>query len=751
MPDHKEEKQELELQSVKEYSLIGKVLGEHYLILEEIGAGGMGHVYRARDQQLDREVAIKMMHPWLASRDSVIKRFQNEARLLTTLEHRSVLRTYGLGVEDGALYMVMDLVTGVSLDKWLKENGKIDLPTFKVIFADVLAGLAHAHSRGVLHRDIKPSNIVISKDADGRLHAMLLDFGLAKLLEAPQRTAVELTQTGELVGSPSYMSPEQSVGTHIDARSDIYSLCCVMYEALSGAPPFAGDTALEVLYKHVHETAPDLVTTQGVPIRLARVIRQGIEKDPDDRYDSVVELQADLEQAYSDPSRTQKTAAYHVSRKARKKLRQQRKLIVMAASLLVALAIMGVLVITNSRKNEEAAAPSTLLQANRKSSAPHFDAPAFTMYERFMEGEKKGRVTATEWEQLGDYAELQMAQRIAAQAYLQAADHFNQVDNNPEGAMRCAQKGWSMLRVGRVWEDQQSTNAASRLVVITLREKNYAAAESMLKEWHGQTEHLKNQFGACQCEVLHARFLSDSHRPAEALQKAYSALAKYRKLKLALPARLAILEELANVAHHVPDAKLSAAVADPMSDALDACEKSLGPISHARLTLGTAYGDLNQLDKASKSLLVVSKIGTGAEQVHALRQLGILEMKAKRPAIAEAYFKESIKRIPLDGLNPHIHASFGLSCQLTGVSLLEQHKDAEAKSYFEEANRHYGIDLPRENPYYSRLEVYGGLRTLAERRNDRAATEHWQELMTQVEKEMQASKRASDSGIPVAK
>ncbi len=734
---------------VKEDSLIGKVLGEHYLIVEDIGAGGMGHVYRARDQQLDREVAIKMMHPWLASRDSVIKRFQNEARLLTTLEHRSVLRTYGLGVEDGALYMVMDLVTGVSLDKWLKETGKIDLPTFKVIFADVLAGLAHAHSRGVLHRDIKPSNIVISKDANGRLHAMLLDFGLAKLLEAPQRTAVELTQTGELVGSPSYMSPEQSVGTHTDARSDIYSLCCVMYEALSGAPPFAGDTALEVLYKHVHETAPDLVTTQGVPIRLARVIRQGIEKDPDDRYESVIELQADLEQAYSDPSRTQKTAAYQASRKTRKKLRQQRKVIVLAASLLVALAIMGVLVMTNSRKNDEAAPPSA--QADRKLSAPHFDAPAFTMYERFMEGEKKGHVTATEWEQLGDYAELQMAQRIAAQAYLQAADHFNQVDNNPVGAMRCAQKGWRMLRVGRVWEDQQSTNAASRLVVITFREKNYAAAKSMLEEWHGQTEHLKNQFGACQCEVLHARLLSDLHKPEEALQKAYSALAKYRKLKLAPPAKLAILEELANVAHHVPDAKLASEVADPMSDALDACEKSLGPISHARLTLGTTYGDLNQLDKASKSLLVVSKIGTGAEQVHALRQLGILEMKAKKPAIAEAYFKESIKRVPLDGLNPHIHASFGLSFQLMGVSLLEQHKDAEAKSYFEDANRQYAIDLPRENPYYSRLEVYGGLRTLAERRNDRADAEHWQVLITQVEKEMQASKGAHDSVTRVAK
>ncbi|MFN8659438.1 MAG: hypothetical protein U0105_24100 [Candidatus Obscuribacterales bacterium] len=141
-----------------------------------------------------------------------------------------------------------------------------------------------------------------------------------------------------------------------------------------------------------------------------------------------------------------------------------------------------------------------------------------------MEGEKKGGVTATGVGTAGDYAELQMAQRIAAlQAYSQAADHFNQVDNNPEGAMRCAQKGWNMLRVGRVWEDQQSTNAASRLVVITLREKNWRRCRIDAGRVARTDRTSKNQFGACQCEVLHAVVPVRLAQPAEALQKAYSA------------------------------------------------------------------------------------------------------------------------------------------------------------------------------------------------------------------------------------
>lgn len=743
MPDHIEKEQQEQARQLNEASLIGRVLGGHYLILEEIGAGGMGHVFRAHDQRLERDVAIKMLHPWLASRDSVIKRFQNEARLLTTLEHRSILRTYGMGVEDGVLYMVMDLVTGESLDKWMKEKRKIDLPTFKVIFADVLDGLAHAHSRGVLHRDIKPSNIIVSTASDGRLQAMLLDFGLAKLLEAPERTAVELTQTGELVGSPMYMSPEQSNGTHIDARSDIYSLCCVMFEALSGAPPFAGDNPLEVLYKHVHETAPDLVTTQGIPIRLAQVIRQGMEKNPGHRHESVAELKADLEHAYSDTSKVQKSGVYRIKHKKREKSRHHKMIVVLAATMFTVLAVAGTLILTNSGKHEESAPPRSALK---------FDAPPFTLYERFMEGDAKAAITAADWEQLGDYAEQQKDQKTAAQAYLQAADHFNIVDKNPASVMRCTGKGWRMLQISHVWDDTQSPNAAGHLVTIALRERDYAAARSMLDEWYEQSKHLKSQFSVSRCESLQAKLLVDLHRPQEALDKANASFDRLQKLQLAPTAKLAVLEEIASVAHHLHNKELLDKVVDQMANVLNVCEKSLGgTVSHSRLALGSVYADLKKYDQARQSLLAVSKSGTGAEQVQSLRQLGMLELDDKHPDAAEGYFRESFKRLPLDITNRHPHASFGLSCQLTGVSLLQQNKDAAAKSFFEEAMKHYSLDLPRDNPYYSRLEVYGGLKTLADRRNDRADAEHWQQLVSQVEKELEASKKkpaAVDTGTP---
>lgn len=739
-------------------SLSGKTLGGRYLLLEEIGAGGMGHVYRAHDQRLDRDVAIKLIHPWLASKGSVVKRFQNEAKLLAKLEHRSVLRTYGMGIEGDSLYLVMDLLPGVSLDKWLKERGTLDLTAFKAVFTDVLDGLAHAHDLGVLHRDIKPSNIVIYEDGDSRLHAMLLDFGLAKLLEAPQRPAVELTQSGELVGSPKYMSPEQAIGGTVDARCDIYALCCVMFEALSGEPPFAGDTPLELLYKHAHEVAPTLVATQEAPLRLAQIIEQGMEKDPAHRHKSVAQFQESLEQAYGNLSHAapgaNSGASPHRPRLGRKeKFRRHKWLKVLGTSLTIAVSIIGLLVIGNAISNESGAGSHAPVPA---SDTPSFPASARNTMDEYLKDHQ--RRSATQWMQLGEYAVRLQDQSTAVEAYLYAAESFADSENNRESARHCAAKVWSILKKpGLIGEGWRSSTQAQRCITVLIHEKDYDAARSMLQDWYEQSTRLKNEDQLCLCESLQARVLAEAASPQEALAKANACIDKLQALNLTQQSELATWVNLAGVAHRMQNAQLAARIAEPLSNSLERSEKRLGhSIYSANSTLALLLVDLKMYDRARKSLQAMTKTEKNVdEQIKTLRQLGSLEMSLQRFAAAEAYFKKTLALIDKDGISSgHEAGNLGLSYQLIGKSLLAQNKDEEARTYFEKANRQFAIALPPGSPYNPRLETYSGLLTLAQRRNDQAEAQRWRQLITQVEKERHASKKKvaapSLPGLPSA-
>ncbi|MBS1954907.1 MAG: serine/threonine protein kinase [Cyanobacteria bacterium SZAS-4] len=274
--------------------LIGSLIAERLEILSLIGAGGMSTVYRAKHLMLDRVVAVKLMQVGKVD-DNAVRRFQQEAKAATALNHPNIaaVREFGTA-ESGDPYLVMDYIEGTSLADVIKKNGTLNIERTKEIMTQVCAGLQHAHSIGIVHRDLKPANVMLFQNASGHEVAKIVDFGIAKILHDDGR--VELTKAGEVFGTPLYMSPEQGLGKTVDARSDIYSLGCMMYECLSGKPPFSAETALETLLQHT--------TEKPIPLKncgdLAPVVHRCLEKNPEDRYANAEELG----QALFDPSKT---------------------------------------------------------------------------------------------------------------------------------------------------------------------------------------------------------------------------------------------------------------------------------------------------------------------------------------------------------------------------------------------------------------------------------------------------------------
>ena len=282
--------------SPDENQLVGTVLNNSYEILEVIGGGGMGLVYKARHRLMNRIVAIKMLHKHMISSKDTLKRFQLEAQAASCLSLPNILTVYDFGLTaEGQPYMVMDYLEGISLADVLEEEGHVQVDRAINIFIQACAGLSHAHEKGVLHRDIKPSNIMLVNFGDQADFVKIVDFGIAKLLN---QGPGELTKTGEVYGSPSYMSPEQCRGKETGARSDIYSMGCVMYRTLSGRPLFSGDDIIELLFKQVSEPpAPfDTICPEfNIPPELEAVIFKALAKDPDDRYATMGDFKDALE------------------------------------------------------------------------------------------------------------------------------------------------------------------------------------------------------------------------------------------------------------------------------------------------------------------------------------------------------------------------------------------------------------------------------------------------------------------------
>ncbi|HEY9871554.1 MAG TPA: protein kinase [Candidatus Obscuribacterales bacterium] len=278
--------------------LVGTTFAERYEILEPVGEGGMSVVYRARHIHMQRIVAIKLLHERIASDEKALLRFKREAQATGNLSHQNVISVYDFGVtKDHQAFFVMDFLEGEALDAVIKKEKRIEPARAVSIFKQICDGLEHAHKKGVIHRDLKPSNIILVPQDDGFELVKIVDFGIAKMVSIDASSKQQLTQTGQVFGSPLYLSPEQCQGIAIDNRSDIYSLGCLMYEALAGKPPLIGDTAIATMLKHINDPPP-LFSAKfpeaQIPQPIEYVVRKCLEKSPESRYQTVAELRQSL-------------------------------------------------------------------------------------------------------------------------------------------------------------------------------------------------------------------------------------------------------------------------------------------------------------------------------------------------------------------------------------------------------------------------------------------------------------------------
>jgi beta-lactam-binding protein with PASTA domain/tRNA A-37 threonylcarbamoyl transferase component Bud32 len=263
------------------------VYNNRYELARQIARGGMAEVYLARDLLLDRPVALKMLFPELSVDRSFVERFRREAQAAANLSHPNIVSVFDWGEADSTYFIVMEYVDGRSLSNLLRTEGPLLADRAAGIGAEVAAALAFAHSHHVIHRDVKPGNVLLADNGQVKV----TDFGIARAANASE----SLTQTGAVMGTATYFSPEQAQGMSVDGRSDIYSLGVVLYEMVTGRTPFSAENPITVAYKHVRETPPPpREVNPSVPPEFEAVILQAMAKSPDDRYQTAEELRADL-------------------------------------------------------------------------------------------------------------------------------------------------------------------------------------------------------------------------------------------------------------------------------------------------------------------------------------------------------------------------------------------------------------------------------------------------------------------------
>ncbi len=291
---------------------IGTTIAERYEILNLAGKGGMSAVYRARHVLTQKIVALKLMHSHLLADENAVRRFQQEAKAASRLHHPNAISVQDMGVtDDGQPFLTMDYLDGRSLSEEIKECGQIDPFRCIHIFLQVCSALAHAHEQRIVHRDLKPSNVMLIESDGDTDYVKVVDFGIAKILMEGSES-LKLTATGDVFGSPYYMSPEQCMGLQLDARSDIYSMGCLMFEALTGKVPHEGKNVLETMYKHTNLATPALTGIKADPrlmLRLDQILQKSMAKVPEQRYQSMVELRDDLTELFGAPQKGSKLAA----------------------------------------------------------------------------------------------------------------------------------------------------------------------------------------------------------------------------------------------------------------------------------------------------------------------------------------------------------------------------------------------------------------------------------------------------------
>jgi len=264
----------------------GSTLAGRYEIIEELGKGGMGRVYKAFDKEINEKIALKLIRPEIAANKKIINRFQNELKIARKIAHRHVCRMYDLGKHEDIRFITMEYVSGEDLKKSLVRMGPLIVKKAVSIGKQICQGLSEAHRLGIIHRDLKPHNIMIDEEGNTRI----MDFGISLF-----QTSEGITDSGVVVGTPKYFSPEQVEGKQLDQRSDIYAFGIILYEMVTGHVPFEGDTALVIAHKHLSESPRDPSEFNSqIPEQLSRLILKCIEKDPEKRYQTAEDVCAEL-------------------------------------------------------------------------------------------------------------------------------------------------------------------------------------------------------------------------------------------------------------------------------------------------------------------------------------------------------------------------------------------------------------------------------------------------------------------------
>jgi serine/threonine protein kinase len=275
-------------------TLLGQILEGKYEVLEKLGAGAMGAIYRARHILMEREVAFKILHSHLVENEDFLKRFRNEAQITSKLRHPHAVTIFDYGVIKNLPYIVMEYVPGSTLKDLILDEGALSFGELFPILKQVLSALREAHRIGILHRDLKPDNFILTKQEDGTYFVRVLDFGVAKLISQNQ-TQTQHQQLEMFFGTPRYASPEQASGKELDVRTDIYALGVIMFEALTGEVPFEASSMKELLLKHLNQPPPALrQINPNISESLEAVVLKCLQKDREERFENVAALEQAL-------------------------------------------------------------------------------------------------------------------------------------------------------------------------------------------------------------------------------------------------------------------------------------------------------------------------------------------------------------------------------------------------------------------------------------------------------------------------
>jgi len=343
-------------------ALVGQLIAERYELKDAVGKGGMSTVYCAYDTQLERNVALKILHEHFGEDDDYVARFRHEARAAAQLSHPGIVTVIDRGEEDGRQFIVFEFVEGETLKDLVERGGPLPVRRALEVALEVGRAVSFAHQRGLIHRDIKPQNVLV--DGDGR--AKVTDFGIARSLDA-----VGHTETGTVLGTSHYIAPEQARGERVDAQTDVYSFGVVLYELLAGGVPYSGDNFLTVALRHVNEPVPSVLEARpDAQLRLATLVERCMAKDPEERPGSMADVVAELEACLAeldgrpdgDATMIVRSPVVKRSRPRAKPAGRSRRaplLLVLLAALVLAAVVGGLLLLRGEDGGEPGAAPGS--------------------------------------------------------------------------------------------------------------------------------------------------------------------------------------------------------------------------------------------------------------------------------------------------------------------------------------------------------------------------------------------------------